>query len=196
MPYYLNPPVAPPTGTGTEPLNTWWRAANPPPAAAGLNDPKNERNLTRFNPFPAVDHALTAADACPSVPRAPQAKPAAGWPVVIFQHGITRDRSDACAVADAAAAAGFVIAASTCRCTASCRTIRCTRCRPPIRRMPLYQACQMGEQTFNLDYVNNTTTAPRDRMASSIPPGTHFINLSYPLASRDNLRQGARTCSR
>ena len=59
LPYYLSPPVAPPAGTGTEPLNTWWRAANPPPAAAGLADPKGEFNLTRFNPFPRVNTQLT-----------------------------------------------------------------------------------------------------------------------------------------
>ncbi len=63
LPYYLSAPVAPPAGTGTEPLNTFWRAANPPPAAAGLQDPKNECNLTRFNPFPRSTHAAHRADA-------------------------------------------------------------------------------------------------------------------------------------
>ncbi|HNH45307.1 MAG TPA: hypothetical protein PK633_14600, partial [Agitococcus sp.] len=34
-------------------------------------------------------------------------KPASGWPVVIFQHGITRNRSDMLAIAPAFAQAGF-----------------------------------------------------------------------------------------
>ena len=89
LPYYLSPPIAPPAGTGTEPLTNFWRAANPPPAAAGLQDPKNERNLTRFNPFPAVTTQLTVPMLI-GIPRAPAIKPAAGWPVVIYQHGITR----------------------------------------------------------------------------------------------------------
>ena len=40
-----------------------------------------------------------------------QAKPAAGWPVVIFQHGITRNRTDMLALAPTLAAAGFVTVA-------------------------------------------------------------------------------------
>ena len=53
---------------------------------------------------------------------------------------------------------------------------------------PLYQAS--NEQTFNLDLVVNATGAagPDSLIDTS---GTHFINLSYPLASRDNLRQAA-----
>ena len=46
------------------------------------------------------------------------------------------------------------------------------------------------ERTFDLDLVNNTTSAPGPdgRIDSS---GTHFINLSSLLTSRDNLRQAA-----
>ena len=52
---------------------------------------------------------------------------------------------------------------------------------------PLYQAA--NEQTFNLDLVVNTTGAAGPDGAIDFT-GTHFINLTYPLASRDNLRQG------
>ena len=190
LPYYLSPPVAPPAGTGTEPLNTWWRAANPPPAAAGLNDPKNERNLTRFNPFPAVTTQLTVPMLL-GVPRAPQVKPTAGWPVVIYQHGITEDRGTLALIADAAAAAGFVIVGIDL----------------PLHGImpndPLYALSptnpanaalpapfKVGEPTFNVDYVNNTTTAAGP---DGIPDasGQHFINLASLLTARDNLRQGA-----
>jgi hypothetical protein len=51
-------------------------------------------------------------------------------------------------------------------------------------------AYRVGEPTFNVDYVNNTTTAPGP---DGIPDssGQHFINLASLLTARDNLRQGA-----
>ena len=39
------------------------------------------------------------------------AKPAAGWPIVIFQHGLTGNRAQALAIAGAYAGQGFVVAA-------------------------------------------------------------------------------------
>jgi hypothetical protein len=46
------------------------------------------------------------------------------------------------------------------------------------------------ERTFDLDLVNNTTTAPPGGDGRD-PSGTHFINLASLLTSRDNLRQAA-----
>jgi hypothetical protein len=190
LPYYLSTPVAPPAGTGTEPLTNPWRAANPPPAAAGLADPKNERNLTRFNPVPAVTTQLTVPMLL-GVPRPPAVKPAAGWPVVIYQHGITEDRATLALIADAAAAAGFVIVGIDL----------------PLHGImpndPLYALSptnpanaalpapfRVGEPTFNVDYVNNATQAPGpDGTPDS--SGQHFINLASLLTARDNVRQGA-----
>jgi len=103
-------------------------------------------------------------------------KPAAGWPVVIFEHGITRDRSDAFALAQAFAAQGWVIAAVDLPLHGITSTTS-----------PLYQA--PNEQTFNLDLIVNASGASGPDGVID-PTGTHFINLPYPLASRDNLRQG------
>jgi len=50
----------------------------------------------------------------------------------------------------------------------------------------LYQPA--NEQTFNLDLVVNASGASGSDGVID-PTGTHFINLTYPLASRDNLRQ-------
>jgi hypothetical protein len=189
LPYYLSAPVAPPAGTGTEPLTNWWRAVDPPPAAAGLQDPKNERNLTRFNPFPLKTRDLTVPMLL-GVPRT-GTKPTNGWPVVIYQHGITEDRGTLALIADASAAAGFVIVGIDL----------------PLHGImpndPLYALSptnpanaslpapfKVGEPTFNVDYVNNTTTAPGpDGVPDS--SGQHFINLANVLTARDNLRQGA-----
>lgn len=187
LPYYLSPPVAPPTGTGTEPLNQFWRAANPPPAAAGLADPKNERNLTRFNPFPAVTTQLTVPMLI-GVPRT-LTKPANGWPVVIYQHGITEDRATLALIADAAAAAGFVIVGID-------LPLHGVMPNDPLYALSptnpanaaLPASFRVGEPTFNVDYVNNTTLAPGpDGTPDS--SGQHFINLSSLLTARDNVRQ-------
>src|SRR5690625_5411038 len=40
-----------------------------------------------------------------------QSQPSSGWPVVIFQHGITGDRSQMLALADTMAAQGFAVVA-------------------------------------------------------------------------------------
>jgi hypothetical protein len=181
VPYYSPIPTAQAPGgisTDSTVLRRAWTAAAAPPAP--LADPANERNLTRFNPVPA----LQASKAIPLLVTVPNAnagpagtKPANGWPVVIFQHGITGDRSQALAIAGAFAQAGWVVAAVDL----------------PLHGIvnaasPLYQA--PNEQTFNLDLVVNASGASgQDTLID--PSGTHFINLTYPLASRDNMRQAA-----
>jgi hypothetical protein len=186
LPYYSGVPVAPPAGTGTEPITSFWRAANPPPAAAGLQDPKNERNLTRFNPFPQVTTQLTVPMLI-GVPKATM--PPGGWPVVIYQHGITEDRGTLALIADATAQAGYVIVGIDL----------------PLHGImpndPLYALSptnpdnaalpapfRVGEPTFNVDYINNTTLAAGADGAPD-PSGQHFINLTSTLTSRDNIRQ-------
>ena len=179
VPYYSYIPTAQAPGgisTDSNVLRRAWRAASAPPAP--LTDPLNERNLTRFNPVPA----LVANKAIPLLITVPNADspsggtpPAGGWPVVIFQHGITGDRSNALAIAGAFAQAGWVVAAIDLPLHGVASTAS-----------PLYQAS--NEQTFNLDLVVNASgAAGQDSLID--PSGTHYINLSYPLASRDNQRQ-------
>ncbi len=181
VPYYSYIPTAQAPGgisTDSNVLRRAWTAAAAPPAP--LTDPTNERNLTRFNPVPA----LVANKAIPLLVTVPNAnagaagtKPANGWPVVIFQHGITGDRSNALAIAGAFAQAGWVVAAVDLPLHGVVNTAS-----------PLYQAS--NEQTFNLDLVLNATGASgQDSVIDT--SGTHYINLSYPLASRDNQRQAA-----
>ncbi len=181
VPYYSYIPTAQAPGgisTDSNVLRRAWTAAAAPPAP--LADPANERNLTRFNPVPA----LVANKAIPLLVTVPNAnagpagvKPANGWPVVIFQHGITGDRSNALAIAGAFAQAGWVVAAVDL----------------PLHGVanaasPLYQA--PNEQHFNLDLVVNASGASgQDTIID--PSGTHYINLTFPLASRDNQRQAA-----
>src|SRR5882672_2969531 len=107
VPYYLSAPSA---ADPTAPVTKFWTAAGPSPAP-GI-DPAS-RNLTRFNPLPAKTADLDIPIFI-TVPNAATPlgtmKPVGGWPVVIFQHGLTRNRVDAVAIADAFAQAGFVVA--------------------------------------------------------------------------------------
>ena len=108
--------------------------------------------------------------------RSGHSKPANGWPVVIFEHGITRNRTDALAIASSFAAAGWAVAAVDLPMHGVTDTTN-----------PFYQA--PNEQTFNLDLIVNASGATGPDGIID-PTGTSFINLPYPLASRDNLRQG------
>ena len=177
VPYYSYIPTPQAPGgisTDTLALRTAWRAAAAPPAP--LTDAAGERNLTRFNPIPE----LRASKPIPLLVIVPnnQAKPVNGWPVVIFQHGITRDRSDAFALAKTFTDAGWAIAAVD---------LPMHGITPASAAAQLYQPA--NEQTFNLDLVVNASGASGpDGVIDAT--GTNFINLTYPLASRDNLRQG------
>jgi hypothetical protein len=182
VPYYLS---APSTANPTAPLNTFWRAAPgayvAPFNTFGLNP--TSRNITVANPIPVA----TGNETIPVLMTVPNAasgrtKPAAGWPVVIYQHGITRNRSDALAIAATMAAQGFVVVSIDL----------------PLHGLPPSDPLAIGnspfgavarERTFNVDYINNTTgAAGPDGVPDS--SGAHMINLASLLTSRDNLRQG------
>jgi hypothetical protein len=165
IPYYHNPAA---------PLTSAWQGA-PFTAVPGA---ATTTHLTRFNPVP-VAQATLDIPLFVTVPNAGsgQAKPVAGWPVVIFQHGLRGHRAQSAAVAAAYAAQGFVVAAIDIPLHGITDTTN-----------PLYQG--PNERTFNLDLVNNTTGAPpADGVIDA--SGTHIINLTSLLTSRDNLRQAA-----
>jgi hypothetical protein len=175
IPYYLS---APSQANPIAPVNRFWTAAGPPPQ--GL-DPAS-RNLTRFNPVPAK----TADLSIPIFVTVPNAagptggvRPANGWPVAIFQHGLTRNRVDAVAIADAFAQAGFIVVSID----LPLHGIGATSQAAAFRMAGL-------ERTFDLDVSNNQTLAPGpDGVVDG--SGQNFVNLSSLLTTRDNLRQGA-----
>jgi len=185
LPYYLSAPSA---AAPTAPLNTFWRAAPgayvPPFNGFGLNP--TSTFVTFANPFPVA----TSTQKVPVLMTIPNAnsgrtRPATGWPIIIYQHGITRDRSDAFAVAGALASQGFAVVAID----APLHGITSATSPLNIANTP-FAAAGARERTFNVDYVNNTTGAPGpDGVVDS--SGTHFINLGSLLTSRDNIRQAA-----
>lgn len=181
VPYYLSAPSA---ANPTAPLTGFWKAAPgayvPPFDAAGLSPLST--NITFANPFPVKTSDVTIP-VLATIPNAAsgRVKPATGWPVVIFQHGITGNRTHALAVSATLAAQGFAVISIDL----------------PLHGLPADSPFAIGntpfgavasERTFNVDYVNNETGAPGpDGIADD--SGTHFINLSSLLTSRDNLRQ-------
>lgn len=160
LPYYL---TAPSTGDPLASNTRYWQGVG-------------GSHLTQYNPTPVA----TGDQTVPLLVTIPNGdKPAAGWPVVIFQHGITANRTSLLGVADTLASIGYAAVAID---------------------LPLHGLIHSEtdgtaafynenlERTFNLDLVNNTTRAPGpDGLIDR--SGSHFINLSSPLTSRDNMRQ-------
>lgn len=181
--YFLDSPSA---AAPTAPLSTFWRAAPgnylAPFSQSGL-DPTST-NVTFANPFP-VPRSTPNIPVILTVPNATsgQTRPPAGWPIVIFAHGITRNRTDMLAISATMASQGYAVIAID----------------QPLHGLPASSPFNIentpfgaisGERTFDVDYINNTTGAagPDGVVDTS---GAHFINLGSLLTSRDNLRQSA-----
>jgi hypothetical protein len=178
VPYYSKKPANANDGSI---LTSFWLAAGPPPAPLD----QASRFITRFNPVPVAQGGNTAIPLMVTVPNATAnaanggcTKPAAGWPVVIVQHGLQGDRTQALAMADSFADACFVVAAIDFPLHGITNTAN-----------PFYQAA--NERTFNVDLINNTTSAagPDGRIDGS---GVHAVGVSVssPLTARDGIRQG------
>lgn len=149
--------------------------------------------VTRYTALAGAPPAATETLNVPilvSVPNAgsPSAgvKPVAGWPVVLFQHGITQNRTNLLPLAQAAANAGFAVVAID----------------HPLHGLPpghplriTIPTVTITEPTFDADASNNTTRAPgADGIVDT--SGQNFINLSSLVTSRDNLRQSAASLIR
>lgn len=164
VPYYLD---------AAAPLSGYWKGAG-------------GSFLTRYNPSPVATGSQTIP-VLMTVPNASSASggtaPANGWPVVIFQHGITRSRMDVLAIADALADAGFAAIAI------DLPLHGVTDATNPLKADHNLLFADDVERTFNLDLQNNTTSAAgADGTIDS--SGAYFINLSSLRTSRDNIRQG------
>jgi hypothetical protein len=180
IPYYSTRPTQ---TNPTAPLTTAWKGGPSPLDASSTF-------LTRFNPLPVATETISIPILV-AVPNAASAgggrKPAAGWPVMIYQHGLTRNRLDAINVADTFADAGSDPSAQ------GAQGYVVVAIDLPLHGITdptnaFYDA--PNERTFNLDLVNNDTLAPGPD-GKIDPTGTFFINIPSMLTTRDNLRQGA-----
>ena len=198
VPYYLAPPTA---EAPTAPLTMPWVAATESPLD-GVS-----RVLNKYNPVPLkrADQPVPVLITVPNDNTAYAAalggtaiKPPTGWPVVIFYHGITRNRLDALALTEPLNNAGYVVIAidqplhGIAAPEIDPATITPEELGAILANNPtaLLRVPGVPERTFDLDLLNNATgaTGPDGVIDSS---GAHFINLSNGLVSRDNLRQAA-----
>lgn len=198
VPYYLAPPSE---AAPTAPLTSSWIAASESPLdGASLV-------LNKYNPVPQkrADVLVPLIITIPNDNTAYAAalggtaiKPPAGWPVVIFYHGITRNRTDVFALTEPLNDAGFaVIAMDQPLHGIAAAEINFAAVTPEelgtiLASSPtaLFRVPGVPERTFDLDFQNNATgaTGPDGNIDES---GAHFINLSNGLVSRDNLRQSS-----
>ncbi|MDM4769145.1 hypothetical protein [Solimonas sp. SE-A11] len=197
LPYYLST---------TAPLSAAWKAdiTKPDTAASFLGrvpcgafaigatlpdgqtaKPSNSTTICYPLPLKQSDQTVPVLATVPA-----GTMPTNGWPVVIFQHGITGNRSQMLGLVPALTQAGFAVIAID---------LPLHGIREADGSIAAFRVPGTTERTLELDVVDNATGAPRpatpenpfapgDGIVDS--SGTHFINLSSLLTSRDNLRQG------
>lgn len=162
LPYYL---AVPSEAEPEAPLSGFWHGTN-------------GSFLTHANPMPQA----TVVKPIPLLVTIPKtSKPEGGWPVVIFQHGNTSNRTALVALCDKLAAQGFAAVAID-------LPMHGLTGDEADASQPLYQAGL--ERTFDLDLINNETSIPGSDGVKD-PSGTYFTKLNQVLTTRDNIRQGA-----
>jgi dienelactone hydrolase len=207
LPYYLATD-ADRTSTDT-PLTSYWKnngvpssgnfgptkaTATPVPCAAfsplappnaGIAQGKVDSTTACF-PTP-VKHSSEIIPVLATVPNAagcPSGQPTNGWPVVIFQHGITGNRTQMLGIAPTLAQACMVTIAIDLPLHGLPPPVDPTNPTPIDR---VYLATHGIERTFNLDSAGRGPSMAGYTSAAS--SGTHFINLSSVITSRDNIRE-------
>ncbi|HWN39594.1 MAG TPA: hypothetical protein VNP02_13920 [Gammaproteobacteria bacterium] len=108
-----------------------------------------------------------------------QPQPAAGWPVVIFVHGVTLNRTVMLALADSFASAGFAVVAIDLPLHGVTDTTS-----------PFYQGPSSpfgnNERHFNMDNVGAVGVFAPD---GKVDNGWQIFNVANPLNARDHIRQ-------
>jgi hypothetical protein len=159
VPYYGDP---------ANPLTSFWVSASLAPPSAD-------------DPMPVARVPNLRIPLLATLPNAQsgQTEPAGGWPVVIFQHGITLNRTIMFAMADSFAQAGFAVVAID---------LPLHGITDPTN--PFYQGpghpLGNNERHFNLDNVGPTGVFTPD---GQIDNGWQILNVGNPLNARDHIRQ-------
>ena len=184
LPYYLTVPAK---GATTALTDSWHNAAGGD-IAASISDPTSfvPKATVTQNVIPIIVALPTAGSGC--------TMPGGGWPVTVFQHGITRNREDVFAIASSLSVGG-----APALCTAvlaiDLPLHGVTDATDPFYRNQLFNGTAAAalltktptERTFDMD-----STGAAGATGSSIDTsGAFFINLNSTITSRDNLREGA-----
>lgn len=146
---------------------------------------------TRLAPSPAYNDVIPFLMTLPT----PALAPPGGAPVVIVQHGLSRWRGDALAIATTLASKGLAMIAIdaiyhggrvVCLSNADCATgVTCTQ-PPPVNGQPQAGTCAGAYLA-----AAGATALPGspDLLPDPSLPSRDFINLQNPFAQRDNYRQ-------
>lgn len=133
------------------------------------------RHITKFNPVPKVNQIanvpvlMTVPDLAQiNLLRAAQQQPAMqmpanGWPVIVFQHGITGSKSNALALAGTMAMAGYAVVAID-------HTLH-------------------GDRGFTVEVPVEGGGTKTVTVNASTHTATDYMNLQSLLTTRDNVRQ-------
>lgn len=184
LPYYQSAPAGP----------------DPTPALTGFWTNQGGNVVGTFNADGNPDYApvATSTQIVPVIMSVPNGTsmsqgvmPADGWPVTIFQHGITRDRTDLLTIADAMADVGRVVIGI------DMPLHGITDASSPFHANQSSSEAD-GERTFDLDIMVNPLEEgeePDPNAPASGPDGKidgsgdYFYNLRSLPTARDNLRQ-------
>ena len=164
---------------------------NPAPALTDFWHGAGGSFLTRYN-TQAVPSGTVTIPVVMTIPaqgspyfQAGGTYPSAGWPVAIFQHGITRDRTDDLAVADTFAQFGIATIAIDLPLHGVTDPTNPFYDNQLAAGAPTDVTTGVEERTFNLPPGLFSGT-PGTGIA---PSGSYFIDLKDLLTERDNLRE-------
>ncbi len=184
LPYYLSAPGE--NGDPTSVLEGFWNNSE-----GNVVGALNASGAPDYTPVSTSTQVVPVIMTVPNASSATQGNmPAEGWPVTIFQHGITRNRLDALAIADSMADAGRVVIG-----------IDMPLHGVTTRYNPFHaDQTPFGEQerTFDLDLKLNPpeegetpdpAAAENEADGKIDPSGEYFNNLQSLPTARDNFRQ-------
>lgn len=188
LPYLL---TAPTLENPTAVLNSPWVGADQIPTPGGpIANPLAGAPITYANPLAQKtgDETVPLLVSLPKNINCP--KP---YPVMIFQHGITSNRTAMLGIADTMAGACTAVVAMDLPLhgIAADNPVHLGLQQASGGAIGIFEGYTPGdvrERTFGVDYIDNTTSAPGpDGTPDS--SGAHTINLTNLVVSRDNLRQ-------
>ena len=186
VPYYLAADDDADFPLGDGPAKGFWENSGGAGSFTTPIDPTPVAQSTQTIPL-LLSIPNATAPACVVAGDVPTCK-GAGWPVVIFQHGITADRSSLLAIADSLAARGFAAVAIDLPMHGLLPT-DATGLRTATAAYDTASAAgNLQERTFDVDYVDNTTgLAPGDTNIDT--SGANYVNLPNMMTTRDNVYQ-------
>ncbi|MDX1443344.1 MAG: hypothetical protein R3270_06140, partial [Gammaproteobacteria bacterium] len=166
------------------PLSGFWQADG---AECVMALPSTPTSTTGACPMPEVSTMLRVPVLL-TVPNANSATAGAIAGVAIFEHGITRNRSDMLAIADAMADAGRATISIDIALHGITDTTSPLYASPDN---PLYQGAAQasGDATLVEGLTEATFNLDADGDGEIDSSGAHFINLASLLTTRDNMRQ-------